>query len=210
MIYKDNPATADEFATVTEFASLAIFQTVHNLVAADGSKLSVLTGSVVGRVDYEPILPSAFPNILQESDLAPAKAAIQNLDGLARRYPATRKYLTPFASELKREKERFEKGQGKWRGQWYATREAAVEERNRPLRLAAAERAKQEAMDKAETERTEAEAKMRAATMEAEAKVHAAALEAASAGLRYHRVPMPNCDPAFIGALAAVVRSALV
>jgi len=38
----------------------------------------------------------------------------------------------------------------------------------------------------------------------------AAAAEAASAGLRYHRVPMPNCDPAFVGALAAVVRGALV
>lgn len=38
----------------------------------------------------------------------------------------------------------------------------------------------------------------------------AAAAEAGSAGLRYHRVPMPNCDPAFIGALGAVVRGALV
>ena len=38
----------------------------------------------------------------------------------------------------------------------------------------------------------------------------AAAAEAASAGLEYHRVPMPNCDPAFIGALAAIVRDALV
>jgi ferrochelatase len=38
----------------------------------------------------------------------------------------------------------------------------------------------------------------------------AAAAEAASAGLRYHRVGMPNCDPAFIGALAAIVRRALV
>lgn len=34
----------------------------------------------------------------------------------------------------------------------------------------------------------------------------AAAAEAAAAGLRYHRVPMPNCDPAFIAALAAIVR----
>ena len=34
----------------------------------------------------------------------------------------------------------------------------------------------------------------------------AAAAEAEAAGIRYHRVPMPNCDPAFIGALAAVVR----
>ena len=37
----------------------------------------------------------------------------------------------------------------------------------------------------------------------------AAAEEAAAAGLRYHRVPMPNCDPAFIAALAAVVGGAL-
>ena len=37
----------------------------------------------------------------------------------------------------------------------------------------------------------------------------AAAQEAAAAGLRYHRVPMPNCDPAFIRALAAVVRREL-
>ena len=37
----------------------------------------------------------------------------------------------------------------------------------------------------------------------------AAAEEAASAGLRYHRVPMPNCDPAFIAALASVVGGAL-
>jgi ferrochelatase len=34
----------------------------------------------------------------------------------------------------------------------------------------------------------------------------AAAAEAAAAGLRYHRVPMPNCDPAFIAALAMIVR----
>ena len=36
----------------------------------------------------------------------------------------------------------------------------------------------------------------------------AAAAEAEVAGLRYHRVPMPNCDPAFIAALAAIVRRA--
>lgn len=34
----------------------------------------------------------------------------------------------------------------------------------------------------------------------------AAAAEAEAAGLRYHRVPMLNCDPAFIAALASVVR----
>ncbi|HEV2248958.1 MAG TPA: ferrochelatase [Candidatus Limnocylindria bacterium] len=34
----------------------------------------------------------------------------------------------------------------------------------------------------------------------------AAAAEATAAGLRYHRVPMPNCDPAFIEALAAIAR----
>jgi ferrochelatase len=34
----------------------------------------------------------------------------------------------------------------------------------------------------------------------------AAAAEAEAAGLRYHRVPMPNCDPAFIAALAAIAR----
>ena len=34
----------------------------------------------------------------------------------------------------------------------------------------------------------------------------AAAAEAAAAGLRYHRVPMPNCDAAFIDALAGIVR----
>jgi ferrochelatase len=34
----------------------------------------------------------------------------------------------------------------------------------------------------------------------------AAAAEAEASGLRYHRVPMPNADPAFIRALAAVVR----
>jgi ferrochelatase len=34
----------------------------------------------------------------------------------------------------------------------------------------------------------------------------AAAAEAEAAGLRYHRVPMPNCDPTFIAALAAIAR----
>jgi len=34
----------------------------------------------------------------------------------------------------------------------------------------------------------------------------AAAAEAGAAGIRYHRVPMPNCDPAFITALASIVR----
>jgi len=34
----------------------------------------------------------------------------------------------------------------------------------------------------------------------------AAAAEAEAAGIRYHRVPMPNCDPAFIAALAAIAR----
>jgi len=34
----------------------------------------------------------------------------------------------------------------------------------------------------------------------------AAAAEADAGGIRYHRVPMPNCDPAFIAALAAIVR----
>jgi ferrochelatase len=34
----------------------------------------------------------------------------------------------------------------------------------------------------------------------------AAEAEADDAGLAYHRVPMPNCDPAFIAALGAVVR----
>ena len=38
----------------------------------------------------------------------------------------------------------------------------------------------------------------------------AAAAEADAAGLRYHRVPMPNCAPAFIGALAGIVRRAVV
>ena len=37
----------------------------------------------------------------------------------------------------------------------------------------------------------------------------AAAAEAEAAGLRYHRVAMPNCDPAFIRALAGIVRGAL-
>ena len=37
----------------------------------------------------------------------------------------------------------------------------------------------------------------------------AAAAEAEACGLRYHRVPMPNCDPAFIQALADVARRAL-
>lgn len=37
----------------------------------------------------------------------------------------------------------------------------------------------------------------------------AAAAEAQAAGLRYHRIEMPNCDPAFIAALAAVVRREL-
>ncbi|MHB8632091.1 MAG: ferrochelatase [Candidatus Limnocylindria bacterium] len=37
----------------------------------------------------------------------------------------------------------------------------------------------------------------------------AAAAEAEAAGLRYHRVPMPNCDPAFIAALADIVRRAV-
>lgn len=37
----------------------------------------------------------------------------------------------------------------------------------------------------------------------------AAAAEAEAAGLRYHRVPMPNCDPAFIVALAGIVRGAI-
>jgi len=34
----------------------------------------------------------------------------------------------------------------------------------------------------------------------------AAADEAEAVGIRYHRVPMPNCDPAFIAALAAIAR----
>ena len=34
----------------------------------------------------------------------------------------------------------------------------------------------------------------------------AAAAQAKAAGIRYHRVPMPNCDPAFIAALAAIAR----
>jgi ferrochelatase len=34
----------------------------------------------------------------------------------------------------------------------------------------------------------------------------AAAAEAETGGIRYHRVPMPNCDPAFIAALATIVR----
>ena len=34
----------------------------------------------------------------------------------------------------------------------------------------------------------------------------AAAAEADAAGIHYHRVPMPNCDPAFIAALAAIAR----
>ena len=36
----------------------------------------------------------------------------------------------------------------------------------------------------------------------------AAAAEAEAAGLRYHRVPMPNCDAAFIDALATIARAA--
>jgi ferrochelatase len=34
----------------------------------------------------------------------------------------------------------------------------------------------------------------------------AAAAEAEAAGLRYHRVPMPNCDPGLIAALATIAR----
>jgi ferrochelatase len=34
----------------------------------------------------------------------------------------------------------------------------------------------------------------------------AAAAEAAATGIRYHRVPMPNCDAAFIDALAGIAR----
>lgn len=36
----------------------------------------------------------------------------------------------------------------------------------------------------------------------------AAAAEAEAAGIRYHRVPMPNCDLAFIAALGAIARRA--
>ena len=38
----------------------------------------------------------------------------------------------------------------------------------------------------------------------------AAAAEASAAGLRYHRIPMPNTQPAFIRALAAVAHAAAV
>jgi len=36
----------------------------------------------------------------------------------------------------------------------------------------------------------------------------AAATEAEASGIRYHRIPMPNCDAAFIAALATIVRRA--
>ncbi len=173
LIQKDNALTADEFATVTEYASVEAFPTVSNFIDLDGNRFSVVSGEIVQTVDYGHMRPVAFQEVLQEGDLVPIGSAIQRLEALSLRYPAARKHLAPFCIALKREVEHFRKGQGKWNGQWYATRESALEERNRPLRLATAEREKQEAMSKAEAARVAAETKAETARVATEAKIRA-------------------------------------
>ena len=167
-IEKDNAFTADAYATATEYASVETFPTVTHFSTTDGKQVAVISNLLMQIVDYDHVRPTAFREVLQESDLEPIEAAIQKLEGLSRRFPAARKFLTPIVGGLDREKEHFQKGQGKCNGQWYATRAIAIEERDRPLKMAAAESEKQEAMAKAAAERKAMEAKMRVQTAEQE------------------------------------------
>jgi hypothetical protein len=75
---------------------------------------------------------------------------------LSNRFPAARKFLTPYMTALSQEKERFRLGQSKWAGQWYATRAQALEARDAPLRLQEADRLKAEAAIKEAADRAKA------------------------------------------------------
>ena len=143
LIHVEGGLTTDQYANVTEFTAAEIFSTVVNLTTIDGGKLSVENRLVHARIDYAGKRPEAFPEILQEKDIAPVEAAIKNLDEVSLRFPKSRKYLGPLTTELKQEVEHFRKGQGKWHGRWYATLKMAFEERDRPMRLAAAVREKE-------------------------------------------------------------------
>lgn len=167
LIYVESGLTPDQYASVTEFTSAEIFSTVVNLTTIDGGKLSVENRLVHGRIDYLGKRPEAFPEILQEKDIAPIEAAMKNLDGVNSHFPKSRKYLGPLIAELKQEIERFRKGQGKWNGRWYATLKMAVEERDRPLRLAAAEGKRQAELNRAMAAEMEVTAKKAAAEREA-------------------------------------------
>lgn len=178
LIYGESGLTPDQYATATEFTSAEVFATVVNFVAVDRTKLSVVGNLIHARIDYDGKRPEAFQDILQENDLAPIEAAIKTLDGVSGRFAKSRKYLSPLIADLKREVERFRQGQGKLKGRWYATRQAALDERNRPLRVAAAEREKEAAQAKAQADQMEAAEKKRAAEMAAAVAAEKAKVQA--------------------------------
>jgi hypothetical protein len=64
---------------------------------------------------------------------------------------------------LKIETDRFRQGQGKWSGRWYTSRQAAIDEKERPLRLAAEEQQRAIDAEKARAEQAEMAAKKAAA-----------------------------------------------
>ena len=156
-----------QYADATEYVSAEKFQTVVNLTTADGAQISIETPSIHERLEYEGKRPEAFPELLRESDLAPLEVAIKSLNGVAGRYPKSQRLLVPFIADLKREAERFRQGQGKWSGRWYPTRQAANEERERPLRLAAVQRQKETAAAIAQEQQLQMVAQKDAADREA-------------------------------------------
>ncbi len=155
LIYVDAATTADVYASAIEYSSIEAFPTVQNIVTAAGPK-TVENRLVRYKLTYAGVSPTAFPNILQDADTKPVDVALGQVVDLANRFPAARKFLTPYITALTQEKERFRMGQAKWAGQWYATRVQAFAAREVPLKLEEAERVKAEAAAKEAADRAKA------------------------------------------------------
>jgi hypothetical protein len=169
LIYLDSIFTNEVYAQVAEFVTLERFPTVTNFTTPEGRSQSVMTGLIRRQIEYAQ-LKNAFSDILALGDLERLDRAGQEIDGLIARHPSSRKYLTPILLNYKREKERYLQGEGKWDGQWYATRQAALDARQRPLILAEMERQRQAAELKLAQEREIAEQQRLAAAAKMEAE----------------------------------------
>jgi len=122
VIHKDLPLTVDEFAIVTEYRDMEVFNAVTNLATPSGTKVSLRNEEVVRVVPYPN--PDLVRVILQEADLLPIKAEVGELTGLIQKYPRSAKFLTPHLRLFQSEIDRLRGGQAKFEGNWFPTRKA--------------------------------------------------------------------------------------
>ncbi len=177
-MFTETPFTADVFSQAVEYRELEAFPAANKITLPGGAVRSVPTNISRAIIDLDELSPGAFPEILQDGDLARLDSALQRISDLSSRFPASKKYLDPVATSLKLEKERFRRGEAKWANNWYPSRAAALEDRDRPARMLQEARAREAAMAQAQAEQMAAAAKARALEEEAARKTESEQLAA--------------------------------